>query len=412
MAVTRLRMDELVNAWVADSATPFQIALVGRLDAAPFRLHDGALDVRRIRRELAARARRVEDLRRRVVWTRCGEGMPVWAPDPAFDPDRHIAVATLPPGRDLASWAAGRIVRPLPMDRPLWRAEVVDGLPGARFGLVVVVHHVAADGLAGVRLAGSLLDGAPGVDVPAPPPHLAPPLPSHRELRAAHVQELARALRRVRVPTRPRPGRVRELVRELRSVSAELRTPTSATSLPRRVGPTRQLAVVREPLADLRRSGHALGVTVNDLLLAAVTGGLRALLTSRGEAVSGMTLRASVPVVTGRGVQASGVLLVDLPVGDADPLRRLASIRAATTRAKRRHHTGPAGVASLVHLPIPLARLVMRWMRRFGASRVTLFVTDVPGPAAPLWLAGARLLDAVPVAPLVQRVGLGVAALS
>jgi hypothetical protein len=65
-----------------------------------------------------------------------------------------------------------------------------------------------------------------------------------------------------------------------------------------------------------------------------------------------------------------------------------------------------------MHLPIPLARLGMRWMRRFGGTRVNLFVTDVPGPSMPLWLAGARLLEAVPVAPLVQHVGLGVAALS
>ncbi len=66
----------------------------------------------------------------------------------------------------------------------------------------------------------------------------------------------------------------------------------------------------------------------------------------------------------------------------------------------------------MVHLPIPLARVGMSWLRRFGGTRVTLFVTDVPGPTTPLWLAGARLLEAVPVAPLVQHVALGVAALS
>src|SRR5687768_7301960 len=156
MALTRLRMDELVNAWVADRYTPFQIALLGVFDATPFLLPDGVLDVPRIRRELAARARSVAALRRRVVWTRTGEGMPVWADDPTFAADRHIDAATLPDGADLPNWAARRILDPLPLDRPLWRAEVVDGLPGARFAMIVVVHHVAADGRAGVALAGSL----------------------------------------------------------------------------------------------------------------------------------------------------------------------------------------------------------------------------------------------------------------
>jgi hypothetical protein len=119
-----------------------------------------------------------------------------------------------------------------------------------------------------------------------------------------------------------------------------------------------------------------------------------------------------VPAAIAAGHQASGILLVDLPVGETDPLRRLAAIHAATVRAKGRLYAGAGDITEVVHLPIPLARAGMRWMRRFGGTRVNLFVTDVPGPRAPLWLAGARMLEAVPVAPLVQHVGLGVAALS
>jgi diacylglycerol O-acyltransferase len=405
-------MDELVNAWVADRFTPFQIALLGVFDARPFLRPDGGLDVARIRDALYLRARRVDALGRRVVWTRAGEGMPVWAPDPSFDPMRHIDAATLPAGADLATWAAGRILRPLPLDRPLWRAEIVDGLAGERFALIIVVHHVAADGLAGVALAGSLLDVRPDADPARAPARSVPPLPSHRELLRDHLHHLVATLRRARPLSGEGPRRLRELIRQLREASTELSTRTSTTSLPRTVGPTRRLAVIRQPLDELRRTGHALGVTMNDLLLAAVTAGLRHLLAARGEDVAALVLRTSVPAATAAGTQASGIMLVDLPVADADPLRRLASIHATTTRAKRRLHSGPADVAGLVHLPIPLARLGMRWMRRFGGTRVNLFVTDVPGPTAPLWLAGARLLEAVPVAPLVQHVGLGVAALS
>ena len=187
---------------------------------------------------------------------------------------------------------------------------------------------------------------------------------------------------------------------------------TSETSLPRTVGPTRRLAVVRCPLEEVRGSGHALGATVNDLLLAAVTGGLRELLLARGDDVDRLTLRTSVPAATRQGRQASGILLVDLPVSETDPLRRLEAVHRATAEQKRSLTAGAPDITDVMHLPLPLARLGMRWLRRFGGTRVNLFVTDVPGPPAPLWLAGARLLEVVPVAPLVQHVGLCVAALS
>jgi WS/DGAT/MGAT family acyltransferase len=405
-------MDELVNAWVADEFTPFQIALLGIFDASPFLRPGGDVDVPRIVRELVLRAGHVEALGRRVVWTRAGEGRPVWAPDPSFDPARHVEAATLTPGADLADWAANRIVRPLPMDRPLWRAEVVDGLPDGRFALIVVVHHVAADGLTGVALASSLLDPARDTAPAAVPLRVVPPLPSHRDLRRARGTEILTAVRRARPLSGTGPRRLIALVHQLRDASADLRTRTSETSLPRHVGPTRRLAVVREPLDELRRAGHALGATINDLLLAAVTGGLRRLLSDRGQDVDRLVLRTSVPAATGAGHQASGVMLIDLPVAEPDPLRRVAAIHAATARSKQRLYAGAGDITEAVHLPIPLARLGMRWMRRFGGTRVNLFVTDVPGPSAPLWLAGARLLEALPVAPLVQHVGLGVAALS
>jgi hypothetical protein len=202
------------------------------------------------------------------------------------------------------------------------------------------------------------------------------------------------------------------MARQFRDASADLRTRTSETSLPRQVGSTRRLAVVRLPLDELRGTGHVLGATLNDLLLAAVTVGLRQFLSARGEAVERLRIRTSVPTYTGATGQTGGVMLVDLPVAESDLLRCLGLINRTTTRVKRRLHEGAPGLTDVLHLPIPLARLGMRWMRRFGGTRVSLFVTDVAGPPAPLWLAGARLLEAVPVAPLVQNVGLGIAALS
>jgi diacylglycerol O-acyltransferase / wax synthase len=106
------------------------------------------------------------------------------------------------------------------------------------------------------------------------------------------------------------------------------------------------------------------------------------------------------------------MLVVELPVGEPDPSRRLMLVHSSTTVRKTRLRAGGGDVTHMLHLPVPVARTMVRWLRRFGGTRVSLFVTDVPGPPAPLWLAGARLLEAVPVAPLVPHVPVGVAALS
>jgi WS/DGAT/MGAT family acyltransferase len=391
-----LRAEELANLWVEDRCTPFHIALVGELDPGPLRRADGTPDLPRIAAEVAARVHRVPPLGRRMVRRRLGTTRPVWVADPTDRPERHVRCVDLPPGHDFVTWCGNRILEPLDRSRPLWRADVVGGLPGGRVGLLVVVHHVVADGLTGVTMVSRLLDrhpeGTAAEDVPdaAPtaPPH--PALPSGAAGGPRHSGPVAR----------------------FRSAMGDFGSRTSRTSLPRRLGPTRRLVVVEQPLDDLHRIGHALGATVNDLLVAAVTGGLRALLEARGELHPGLVARASVPVGRIGAGQTAGMLAVDLPVGEEDSVLRLAAVVRATTAGKARIRGGGGHVMDVTRLPMPLAHLAVRGLRRIAGSRIGLFVTDVPGPRGPLWLAGARLVRAVPVAPLVQGVPLGVAALS
>ncbi|HEX2810836.1 MAG TPA: WS/DGAT domain-containing protein [Kineosporiaceae bacterium] len=106
------------------------------------------------------------------------------------------------------------------------------------------------------------------------------------------------------------------------------------------------------------------------------------------------------------------MLVVDLPVGEPDPSRCLALIHRSTREGKARLRESGGDVSDLLHLPVPVARWIVRYGRRFGSSRITQGVTDVAGPPSPLWLAGARLEQAVPVAPLVPLAPLSVAALS
>jgi hypothetical protein len=166
--------------------------------------------------------------------------------------------------------------------------------------------------------------------------------------------------------------------------------------------------VLRYPVAQLRAAAHAQGCTINDLLIAAVTAGLRDLLCSHGECRDGLVLRASVPVGAQHG-RDGGMFIASLPVGVADEAERLQIIRQATSAGKSRPDQGVAGI---VTLPPSLARLGVAWAKRRATSHINLYVTNVPGPTSALYFAGARLLEAVPLAPLVAGVRLSVTALS
>jgi hypothetical protein len=359
----------------------FNIGLVCRFDAGPFIRTDGLVDGEAVRTVLAQRAASVPTLRRRLVAGR----RPAWVDGPVV-PEQHVRCADLPDGVELLDWCADRIREPLDRTRPLWRADVV-ALTGGEFALLLVAHHVLADGRKGVAVLRALLDGGPDGG---------------------------------RSPTAVRPDRPRPLAsrrrphrrRQLRDTIGDLRSRAPVTSLSHPVGPERRIVVVTADLAGLRAAEDAFGATVNDVLLAAVTAGLRQLLLSRGEVVAGLELRASVPVSSGAAGQPEGMLLLALPVGEDDPLRRLATIAARTTALKARLRSGGGTVFDVLRLPTPLARAAVRWMRHIAARGINLFVTDVPGPPDELSLSGARLLSAFPVAPLTADVPLGVAALS
>jgi diacylglycerol O-acyltransferase len=267
--------------------------------------------------------------------------------------------------------------------------------------------------LAGAVLAQRLLDPAPDTTVtaqpwrPTPPPR---PLALAVDAVVSRLAAVATALRHL--PNAPRA--VRAAGRDAAATRAALARSAPVTSLDHPIGPGRQLAVIRRPLEQVRQAGHAHGATVNDVLLTAVAGGLHELLVGRGEPVKGLELRVSVPVgAPGRARNAGGStpMVLQLPVGHLDPVSRLTRIAAVTRAAKAgrdRHYRGVLASP----LPTSLLRLGVRWLRRHGGTKVNLYVTNVPGPPQPLWLAGARLRTAVPIAPLVAGVPLAVAALS
>src|SRR4051794_10793810 len=299
----------------------------------------------RVRAAVTARLPRVPMLRRVLQPTLLGEGGPVWVDAPAFDLDRHVVLARpRPPSADEKSfhaWCAERAVIPLDRTRPLWRMDVVPGLAGGRVGVLVVLHHVVADGLRGVDIVSALLDDEPRPQLDAVPPWRPEPPPGRNELIRDNVDHRLAALRRTR------PAHLLHSLHALRALAHEPDGPAPATFLTGDIRPGRRLVVSTLDLEELRSLTHVRACTINELLLAGVTRGLRSVLLERGECCEGLVLRASVPVGARAGHQG-GMVMAPLPVGVADAEARFRTI-VDTTRARKQHPD--AGVAGIVGMP-------------------------------------------------------------
>lgn len=413
----RLSLADRSNLRIERPETPAHIAGLCIVEAAPLLDEHGELDLALIKRRLERRLGRVPALRRIVhsVPPLCGP--PLWVDDPSFAIDRHIHGMRLDPPGDEATLlqTAELLLRPL-LDRahPLWELWFLTGLDGgSRIGVLFKVHHAVADGLAAVSLIMALLDLEP--DAPEPPDenwHPAP-VPSTRALLgdnlACRLTEVRATLAHPVQLARTVGATIKDSLGFFHSRQAAART--SLNALP---GVGRRLRVVHLDLEAARSVAHAHNATVNDLVLSVVTGGIRDLLIARGERVDGVELTTSVPAAlrsadTARGElgNAAGALLVRLPAGEADAVRRLERISANTRSAKGEQH--PAYINGLfswlaaTRLALPMAR-----RQRF----VNFFVTNVPGPRVPLYVLGARIEDVMPVLGLAGNVTIMFAALS
>ena len=399
----RLSVQDAGFLYLEHAGLPQHVAILAVTEGGPLHDPDGRLRLDAIRQELAGRLQLIPRLRQRVLSPEVGQGLPLWVDDPGFDLANHVRTVQVPaPGgqRELLGLCDELCLRLLDRARPLWELWLVTGLAHGRVGLVLKLHHSLADGLAAVQLVGILLGSTADAPSPTPPPWQPRPTPSGSSLLADNLAgrsaTLAAALARLR-----HPGRLAAQARVLAGaaqMAAGGRRHRPSSVLRRPVGGRRRLAVARAQLAEVKAVAHAHGATVNDLLLAAVTGGLRALLVARGAPVDGLTLYASVPVALRARADAAGLgnqvglMIVPLPVGEPDPVQQLRQVSQATIQRKRR----PELLASLR----PVGSLaILRALNRYSRHQriVDLFVTNVPGPKRPLYLLGARLLEAFPV---------------
>jgi diacylglycerol O-acyltransferase len=378
---------------------------------------DGRLRIEDVRRHLEPRLHLVPRFRQLLLRPPVGLGWPLWVDAPSFDLTDHVRVHTLAaPGGEAqllqaCQELAGRRLDPA---RPLWELWLLPGMAERRVGVFLRMHHVFADGAAALAAFGALLDltaDAPAEVVPAWTPT---PAPTTAELLRDNLhrrrQELARGWSGL-----VHPGRTLQTARQTlpawREVLTEERAPR--TSLNNPVGSGRRLAIVRSRLELAKHIAHAHDATVNDVVLAAVAGGLRELLAGRDEDVRGLVQRAMVTISLheqGPGEahgNKPGWMMVPLPLGEPHAVRRLELIAAET--ATRKHKARPEAGSGIFRFVAGQRG----WYRQFPRQRsVNLVVTNAPGPPVPLYLAGARLRELFPVMPTMGNLTLVVAVLS
>ena len=382
----------------------------------------------RLKVEMGRRLHLLPGFRRRALPVPLGLGHPVWVDDPDFSLDRHLrrgAIAA--PGTQLEMDAAIAAIaaRPLRRDRPLWEIWMLEGMRCGALVVVAKLHHALADGGAAVRM----LAGVMQPNLATPPASWAPPpLPRRRRLvldalsckpgRARRFLPLLRDTARKRLEQGfARPPEL-ELELEIPKPFDAPRTLFNC-ALPR----GRSFATTRLDLEDIKRVKRALGVTLNDVVLALAGTAAHSYLDALGDAPT-RPLIAAVPVGTGAGDRPStgnhlSNIITSLCTDVEDPVARVHAIHRTMEAAKLVHDQVGVGAmrAWAEYMPPTQTRRAMRLYSRLRLADwhrppVNLIVSNVRGPASILQTDGAVLRDLYSVGPVLDGIGLNLTAWS
>jgi diacylglycerol O-acyltransferase len=414
--------------YLEDAATPMHVGSV-----AVFERPREGFEYEDMLALVAQRLAYLPRYRQRVLGVPGYLARPVWVDDVDFDLNYHVRRSALPaPGSDdqLFDLVARLLSRRLDPERPLWEAYFVEGLAGGRVALVTKTHQSVVDGFGTIELGQLILDTAPQEPDESDDDTWVPRRqPSRGQLVLDAVSE-----------TVQQPGELVENVRSLAGdavatmekvtgavggVASALRTvarPAPAGPLNRPVSGGRVFSVVHARLDDFRKVRAEHGGTVNDAVLAVITGALREWLHAREvNLTSASTVRALVPMAvrdadteafSSAGLVGNQVaaFLIDLPVGEPNPVLRLQHIGHAVAE----HLDSGRSVAARALLrvggfaPATLHSLGARTAGSFSGRIFNLLITNSPGPQQPLYAGRAKMTEMYPVIPLVRNQALAI----
>ncbi len=406
--------------------TPMHIGGVFTISGDGLRDADGNIRLGDARRHIEARVRRLRRFTRRLSEVPFGLGRPLWVDDEQFDIDNHVKMTEVPaPGgrQELLDVCAELHTESLDRSHPLWELWFVDGLTDGSVGLVEKVHHALIDGISGVELAAAIFDAEPA-DEPEQPitvrPNRGPT--AMRRITDALVEQLTTPVviaRRTTTAMRTGPEQLMNRIGSVAATARDVIRPSARaprTAFNQTIGTRRQLRSVDLELGKVQRLRQPVDATVNDVVLAVVAGAMRRWFEAAEQPLA--DVHVLVPVSTrSEGMTAApgnqvGGVLVDLPVGEPDPVRRLQLVQHRMHRLKEAHEgQGSAFVLdALDHLPALGYGAATRLIA--AQPLINFVVTNVPGPSDPLYFLGSRIDEMVPVVPLGPGLGLGIAVLS
>jgi diacylglycerol O-acyltransferase len=384
-----------------------------------------------LRRHVAGRLGQAPRLAQRLAPTPLRLANPAWADDPAFDIANHVRRVKTEGAIDLEGLhgiVAGLMEQRLDRSRPLWALDLVESLADGNAALIWSVHHCMADGLTAFRLGSQAIwtsEHEPAEDrvepwraEPGHGPLALAALGARDRLRGVVGTALAAGTTLLHSPRRFGSA-VGAAARMPAVLVRELRPAAARTTLDRHPSAERVVATAAVPLADLKRieKSFGQGITVNDVVLSAVGGGLRRWLAHRGEGLEG--IHAKVPAsLHGQDAKPDALgnhdsfMFVDLAVSDQDPVERLRDINRSTRT--RKVHRDPQVLYDFFRdfhtLARPLERMASRWAM---SPRVfALNISNCPGPAGPIFVLGHRVSGLYSFAEIADRHALRVAVVS
>jgi diacylglycerol O-acyltransferase / wax synthase len=403
----------------------------------------GRWDLEHVRAVFEPRLHLAPPLRQRLVEVPLGLGRPYWVDDPHFDIEFHLRELALPgPGtREQLGEQVARIhARQLDRSRPLWEAYVITGLEGGRGAFYTKIHHAAIDGVSGAEILETIMDlnAEPREVPPEDAPFVPRPMPSVLNLISRGVSELALNPLDV-LATVPRslpyvdrlPGAGNIPGTRLLSESAAL-VGMAFGGPARRVPRTRELRAPRTPLngtitahrrfafgslplSDVKIVKNHFGMTVNDVVMALTATALRRWLLDH-DALPTSPLVGAVPVSIRTGDRSGpagnqiSVMLAELPTHLRDPRERLEFTRESMLEAKRSFEAVPASLLQDLSALVPTALSGLAARALFKLATVpgvpfNLFVSNIPGPQLPLYIAGSRVEGVHPVSAVTDMTG-------
>ena len=440
--LSSMRQLTSLDAQFLNVESPTTVGHVGSLIVLdPSTAPSGEWTLESVREVLEPRLHLAEPFRQRLVQVPLGLGRPYWIDDPHFDVEFHLRELALPaPGslNQLGEQVARIHARQLDRTRPLWEAYVITGVEGGKVAFYSKVHHAAIDGVSGAEILETLMDLTPEPRVvdPEPEPYAARHMPSTLRLArkglasaAVNPLEIARTLPKSLPYLSALPGATNFPGAQLISETAETlgrlvgqkpvperrtlhapRTPLNGS-----ITAHRRFSFGSLPLTDVKAVKNHFGMTVNDVVMALTASALRRWLLDH-DALPSQPLVVAVPVSIrsedqkgSHGNQVS-VMTAEIPTHIADPAERMEFMCASMNEAKQHFEAVPASILQDLSAVIPTALSGLAARALFKLATVpgllfNLFVSNVPGPQLPLYIAGAKVEGIYPVSAVTDMTG-------